>query len=78
MKEATRLDPVQADIADWNREIADAAAGKNIAHPPVDVDAFVLETKQVMVEENRAEAKQAALGGTVGRQRGPRSRARPG
>jgi hypothetical protein len=64
VKEATPLDPFRP-TSPIGTEIADAAAGKNVARPPVDVDAFVLETKQVMVEENRAQAKQAAWGGRM-------------
>ena len=41
----------------WNRLIDDAAAGKNIERPPVDIDAFILETRQMMVEEKVAEAR---------------------
>jgi len=50
----------QTDAQYWKRLIDDAAAGKNIERPPVDVDAFILETQQMMVEEKLAEAEQAA------------------
>ena len=44
----------------WNRRIDHAAAGKNVERAEVDVDAFVTQVWQEMVEEKLAEVEQAA------------------
>jgi hypothetical protein len=66
VRERGRLNP-RRSRSGYREPVArrDAAAGKGVERPAVDVDAFVAEVREEMVHEKLAEAEQAAWEGRI-------------